>query len=718
MQYGNTVQHWRVGIEYGITWQSDTQADVTCKTYFCSIAWGYDTAAIGTATVNGQSASTPSASGSRKTAYSPSGGTVNQLFITKTVRVNKKASGFNVPVSGVMQLVGGYHNGTSSTSGNVWVPAINYKAPAAPTGLAVERVSDTSHKLTWQNVVVDNLHPVSGNIVKRLMDDGATATTLYNSRATTNYDDGSTEAGHKYTYTVYSTGAGGTSGASSAVTVYTSPLAPSINATKDTLSSVMLTITKAPAYVNSYECQVTTDAGKTWVDKTLTPSGKGLSDTTPPAGTIKYRVRAVVSGIAGAWGESNTIVTICPPFAPSLGALHSAYATGSSVAITWTPNHPDGTAQSAAQVDVVKDGASLIHDIAGATASYTIADAANGAYQVRVRTKGQHADWGEWSAYTSFTVATAPTLIVNTPAKNGVIKMLPLNITWTASDATGITEQSVTVAKTDGTVLYSGAPGKDSRSLSLGPDVGFTNNTSYVLTITVSAGSTLSVTANVPFSSSWQTPDAPTVDIEYTDGMAATIQVTAADTTPKAVRFDIVRIAPDGMRLTIGTDLTSGQQAIDRLPPLNVEYKYEVTAYAETDALTKLDVPATAKMDGVAFNFGPDAATAWVGKLNPSYSRDIEHSVTTYHMLNGSDMPTAWPTGETDVSENYSFSIDAEDFARIDSLARRYYECWVRDAYGKRSFGVINFSTSRESAGWWKLTAKLTVCAWEEPVNG
>lgn len=713
MQYGNTVQHWCSGIEYGITWQNDTQADVTCKVYFHSYGWGYDTAAIGTATVNGQTGSS-----GRITAYSPTGGTVNQLFVTKTVRVNKSSGGFNVKVSGTMQLVGGYHDGTSTASGTVWVPAISYKAPAAPTGLAVERVSDMSHRLTWKNVVSDNLHPVSGNIVKRLMDEGTTATTLYNSRATTNYDDASTEAGHKYVYTVYATGAGGTSSASSAVTVYTSPLAPSINAAKDTISSVMLTVTKAPAYVDSYECQVTTDAGKTWTDKALTVSGKGLRDTTPPAGTIKYRVRAVVGGIAGAWGESNTIVTICPPFAPSLGALKSAYATGSSVAITWTRNHPDGTAQSAAQVDVVRDGESLIYDISGTVSSYTIADAANGAYQVRVRTKGQHADWGEWSAYSSFTVATAPILSVKTPAKNGVIKMLPLDITWSASDATGITAQNLTVAKADGTVLYSGALDKDSRSLSLGSDVGFTNNTDYALTITVSAGSTLSVTATVPFSSSWQTPDAPSVDIEYTDGMAATIQVTSADTTPKAVRFDIVRIAPDGSRLTIGKDLTSGQQSIDRLPPLNVEYKYEVTAYAETDALLKLDVPTTAKVDGIAFNFGADAATAFVGKINPSYSRDITHDVTTYHTLNGSDMPTAWPTGETDISESYSFSINADEYARIDSLARRYYECWVRDGYGNRTFGVVNFSTSRESAGWWKLTAKITACAWEEPSNG
>lgn len=713
MQYGNTVQHWCSGIEYGITWQNDTQADVTCKVYFHSYGWGYDTAAIGTATVNGQTGSS-----GRITAYSPTGGTVNQLFVTKTVRVNKSSGGFNVKVSGTMQLVGGYHDGTSTASGTVWVPAISYKAPAAPTGLAVERVSDMSHRLTWKNVVSDNLHPVSGNIVKRSMDEGVTATTLYNSRATTNYDDASTEAGHKYAYTVYATGAGGTSSASSAVTVYTSPLAPSINAAKDTISSVMLTVTKAPAYVDSYECQVTTDAGKTWTDKALTVSGKGLRDTTPPAGTIKYRVRAVVGGIAGAWGESNTIVTICPPFAPSLGALKSAYATGSSVAITWTRNHPDGTAQSAAQVDVVRDGESLIHDISGTVSSYTIADAANGAYQVRVRTKGQHADWGEWSAYSSFTVATAPILSVKTPAKNGVIKMLPLDITWSASDATGIAAQNLTVAKADGTVLYSGAPDKDSRSLSLGSDVGFTNNTDYALTITVSAGLTLSVTATVPFSSSWQTPDAPSVDIEYTDGMAATIQVTAADTTPKAVRFDIVRIAPDGSRLTIGKDLTSGQQSIDRLPPLNVEYKYEVTAYAETDALLKLDVPTTAKVDGIAFNFGADAAAAFIGRINPSYSRDITHDVTTYHTLNGSDMPTAWPTGETDISESYSFSINADECARIDSLARRYYECWVRDGYGNRTFGVVNFSTSRESAGWWKLTAKITACAWEEPSNG
>lgn len=116
--YGNVVQRWQVYGEAYIVSQTDTTATVRCDTYFHSIAWGYDVAGIGTATVNGQSVSS-----ARVTCYAPSGATVNQHLITKDVVVNKRSSAFNVTCTAKVDIVGGYHNGTSTVNLTVSIPA-------------------------------------------------------------------------------------------------------------------------------------------------------------------------------------------------------------------------------------------------------------------------------------------------------------------------------------------------------------------------------------------------------------------------------------------------------------------------------------------------------------------------------------------------------------------------------------------------------------------
>lgn len=116
--YGNIVQHWQVYGEAYIISQDDETATVRCSTYFHSIAWGYDVAGIGTASVNGQS----STSG-RITFYAPSGATVNQHLVTKDVVITKQSSSFNITCIATAEIVGGYHNGTSSVSMTVSIPA-------------------------------------------------------------------------------------------------------------------------------------------------------------------------------------------------------------------------------------------------------------------------------------------------------------------------------------------------------------------------------------------------------------------------------------------------------------------------------------------------------------------------------------------------------------------------------------------------------------------
>lgn len=117
--WGNVVQHWQAYGKAYISWQSETQVDVTCESYFHSIKWGYDVAGNGTASVNNQTANS-----GRVTLYSPTGGTVNQRLATKTVRFNKTTSSKNISCYAQVQVTGGYHNGTSTAWMNVSIPAL------------------------------------------------------------------------------------------------------------------------------------------------------------------------------------------------------------------------------------------------------------------------------------------------------------------------------------------------------------------------------------------------------------------------------------------------------------------------------------------------------------------------------------------------------------------------------------------------------------------
>lgn len=720
--YGNVVQHWQCYMEAYVLSQTATQATVRCNCYFHSIAWGYDTAAIGVATVNGQSASTPSAAGSRKTAYSPSGGTVNQLFITKDVTVNKNASGFNVYCSASMQLVGGYHNGTSSCGANVWVPAITYSAPGAPSGLTVTRESDTKHVLKWTNPGSTTTKPVTGNNVYRHTDDGGTEN-LYSSGAVTTFTDGTTVAGHKYSYDVRATGPGGTGDMSNSVTVYTSPLAPELTVEKTT-AGVKVTVTKEPKYHDGWDVERSTDMGKTWTAVTYTQDGLSFTDTKSPAGTVRYRVRATMTGIPGAWGETSDVVTICPPNPPTIGKLNNVYATGSGIVITWVPNHPDWTAQSAAQVDVVKDGASLIHDIAGATASYTIEDAANGAYQVRVRTKGQDASWGEWSAYKTFSVKTAPTLTIISPASGAVIDRLPLSVRWLTSDETGIVFQTVKLLDASGSVMATKSVAAPTTEVEFTGSDGFQNKSSYTLQITIRGGSGLESTTSEQFTTEWAHPDVPTVTVRTLDRAMASVTITAADTEPRAVSFDVVRILSDGSSLVMGTGMKDGEQFIDVLPPIGVEYWYSVTAYADTGAMVEFKQGALIDIDGMeAFNFGAAAEKCVYLGLNASDSESIEMTGTTFHFALGRDnapLPTFYPDGDMDVTGTHSYVIyRKEDYLKLRELVRDPANavCWYRSAYGRRArvYAKWNLSYASSNYSLFEVSANVTEVVWEDP---
>lgn len=723
--WGNQVERWRAGINAWVTSETDTTATIRVEAVWQSVAWGYNVSNGVSAFCDCDGSDTPYVGTGG--VYASRGETRTISMYTRDFTVPKTGSDRDVQCGAGVRLAGGYHDGTSRAYCTVRISHRTWYQPHRPANFAARRSSDTSQSLTWAGdyTGLDGGYPWSGVYVDRGRD-GATPSNLATlGWAATNYSDNSTEAGHRYDYRLYSYGPGGTSQATDTLTLYTTPIACALlEAYKPTATTVGLRATDAPAYVDSWEFQASTDVGATWADAVF--DGDWVC-ADPPKGTVRFRVRALKSSggsspvtLYGAWAESNDVATLCAPLAP-LVSVPDVVATGTAVTVTWQDNHPDGTAQSAAQVEVTAaNGTVTTADVKGAATSWTRAasqQAAAGSIRVRVRTHGEYDAWGEWSSYAIVRVAVAPRVAFSAPTEGMTLAALPLSVAWAVTDETGVSEQSLSIAGPSGVTVWSASPGRGVRSLTVGSEAGFLNSTDYTLTYSMRAGSGLTLTKVIAFKTRWASPDAPDVSVTFDESLAAHVRVTAAATGIAAVSFDVARVSGDG-RLQLGTSLESGHEVIDRLAPLNVAYSYEVTARAATGATLVTTTTVTNEAGAAALNFGRDAGECWLGLYDPGHSKDVSHDATAVHLFNGNDLPEVYTTGERDVTRSYSFSVEEPDFKRLDAMCNAHPYGWVREHDGERAFGIVSVSSSRSAPGWRSVSLKFTDCSWREPNVG
>lgn len=723
--WGNQVERWRAGINAWVTSETDTTATIRVEAVWQSVAWGYNVSNGVTAFCDCDGSDTPYVGTGG--VYASKGETRTISMYTRDFTVPKTGSDRDVQCGAGVRLAGGYHDGTSRAYCTVRISHRTWYQPHRPASFAAKRSSDTSQSLTWAGdyTGLDGGYPWSGVYVDRGRD-GATPSNLATlGWAATNYSDNSTEAGHRYDYRLYSYGPGGTSQATDTLTLYTTPIACALlEAYKPTATTVGLRATGAPAYVDSWEFQASTDGGATWADAVF--DGDWVC-ADPPKGTVRFRVRALKSSggsspvtLYGAWAESNDVATLCAPLAP-LVSVPDVVATGTALTIAWAPNHPDATPQTKAQVEVTDQaGATTTTDVAGAETTLVrpaASQATAGSIRVRVRTHGEYDAWGEWSSYAIVRVAVAPRVAFSAPTAGMTLAALPLSVAWAVTDETGVSEQSLSIAGPSGATVWSASPGRGVRSLSVGSEAGFLNSTDYTLTYSMRAGSGLTLTKAIAFKTRWASPDAPDVSVTFDSSLAAHVRVTAATTGIAAVSFDVARVSGDG-RLQLGTSLRSGHEVIDRLAPLNVAYSYEVTARAAAGATLVTVTTVTNEAGAAALNFGRDAGECWLGLYDPGHSKDVSHDATAVHLFNGNDLPEVYTTGERDVTRSYSFSVGESDFKRLDAMCSAHPYGWVREHDGERAFGIVSVSSSRSAPGWRSVSLKFTDCSWREPNVG
>lgn len=406
--------------------------------------------------------------------------------------------------------------------------------PNAPSNCSATRNSDYKATVSWTNGAITEERPRGATYIERSTDGGTWTQLDAAAYTATSYVDQTITTNHRYAYRVRARNAVGWSGYSTSGYIYTTPAAPtSVTANKTTATTVEVSITGAATYATGYDVAVTDDNGSTW-STLASNTAMPYTDSNLPAGTIAYRVRSVRSSLASAWVESSSISTLVAPDAPTITAQPSnPTVLGSTVIISWTPNHPDGTAQTKAQVEVTDPSSTVTtHAIADATATYSFAVSTAGTWSARVRTYGLYAGWGAWSENVTWGVYAAPIVTITDPATDGAtVTALPFTVAWSVTDSTGVGSQTVTIKDDDtGSVLYRSSVASGTTSLSLGvSDVPtIANSTSYTISVAVTGGSGLSASAAREFSTSWASPITPTTIINNdADTLATSVTVFA-----------------------------------------------------------------------------------------------------------------------------------------------------------------------------------------------
>lgn len=464
--YGGIIASaWRTHTVASVVSQTNTKATIRVQSYLqCVNNWTMSVTASALVNCDGQS-TTGSGTGTT--------GTNGQFVVlSHDFTVDKSENARQVDCGSNITCT--YNAGTSYASCYVEIAGITYSVPDAPTNVKWERSSETVMKGSWTNKPDNaNLKAYKQISLDRIEFLGkATSSQWKNigvlSGTSTTFSASGLKSNACYMFSINSRNNAGDSSHVNSAYMYTTPAAPSIAVEKTAETSVKVTVTatncacvtgshasaKAVAVIE----RQTGDGD--WTALTSVAFANGIATYTDDATAGMYTYRAAVSvpsntsnssTLISEYATSETLVTICAPNAPLITSPASVVETSITQTITWIKNHPDGSAQSAAQVEITDTtGTAETSNIAGATSSLTWTPTVDGTYTVRVRTKGLHAEWGAWSDYLTVRAAAKPVVTITAPTVN--TSDLPLTVKWAVADVTGVASQRVWLSNSGQTI--------------------------------------------------------------------------------------------------------------------------------------------------------------------------------------------------------------------------------------------------------------------------
>lgn len=589
-------------------------------------------------------------------------------------------------------------------------PARAFQLPAAPSAITVTRNSDVSYKLQWANNPTVPAPYTNVVVQRRVLTAGGWGawTTVQTLAGTaTTWTDTTTTADKRYTWRVAGSNSTGLGAAATTADYATTP-APPVNIT---LTKTGQTITVGWENKALYQTGVYIEHAQNGVWGAAEQLGAAVVskvyNSVNPSVSHQFRVRAY-NGLHSGYLTSGTITVAAPPLAPTVTVDPTALdAALTDLAVSWTHNPTDYTAQTAHQVQCRTNGAGAWTTLSGTTATTRTIPAgtlANGqVYEVQVRTRGDDPTYGPWSASKLITTAATPSVTVTAPDTAVSRPAIP----W---EYTGATGQSAWIA-----TLYDAASEALEQRTGAGATATVTfdhvldDATTYRVGIAAADGIGLwSVETFVTWATDLARPPAPTLTAAY-DPETGSVDLTVTTPAPGAGETTAVAVEVWRDGALVGTTDPNGSLA-DPVPPLGVTVHYRAIAWGDppTSAESAL-VPVETEFAGWVFlNGGPGFAQQARLKANPTVNETISREKVLHNMSGPLNDPEVKPVefiglgvartlkvaGEVD---GFGLHPDLGDFAPFGVVAALPAPICYRDPW-RRVFGSIGAVSIANSA--------------------
>ena len=384
---------------------------------------------------------------------------------------------------------------------------------------------------------------------------------------------------------------------------------------------------------------------------------------------------------------------VFPPKAPTLKSPASGVVvdvSGDSVTFKWSHNPTDGSPQTAAQIQHSTNGGSswTTVEVSGSAQSKAVAMfLVNSTVTWRVRTKGEHPDYGEWSETRALYVKAAPSVRFLEPSNGFTASQMPLAVSLSYEDISGSLAALNLVVERDGATVYTRNMGTQTAVSIEATEWLPENGASYTLRAEARSSSTLSASAECGVSFEFPPPMRGTVKVvPDSETGCAHLKVSTVNEAglEKPAKFSVLRMSGNGSVL-VREGLKDGEEFTDKYAPLNTDYQYEVVSFSETGAYAtnRVDARVNSKWWFFYFADGDMARALWNPAGSISLSRPQDELVHYW----GRTLPVFYGGTALEESRQFSATVETKEMA----LAfRRLLESGGRAVYKSADGDVLH----------------------------
>lgn len=615
-----------------------------------------------------------------------------------------------------------YRAATSNQAGSSGYTATDfiYTNPPEVSNVAHVRNSNYKNTISWERDIqyVDRLLITSYRI-ERSVNGGAWTTAGTKAADKTaalieRYEDTATGPNNYYSYRVKPVNSRGVSPIAyeegGTDPTYNTPAAPqSVAAAYDTANNIVLTLVNNEVTATGLTVERSVDGGSTWVlveDLEQTDPITTYTDDSGVTGTnIQYRVRNTrADDLTGddrysPWTLSNTVRALSAPNPPTLILPVDGTPVlidQATVRLGWVHNPTDGTAQTAAQIEVTAGDSTRTIQISDGTQYYDLSLSNMSAGDVvswRVKTKGAYYYYGAFCEAGNFTVKARPDIHFTAPNNGDVITNLPIELAWTYGANSGLLQALTLEVLQSGQVVYTadvpvgtGEPGQYTYSLA---GYLFDNDTSYGLRVTALADNGLTAIDEIGISIEYvsvRLQDSFFIDPEIDDDTGIVRLLVSVDESPVVVDPDPDAEEPEYIdspvdhatlyrvvnnhRVLLQDNVQAGDEFTDMYAPLNMTYQYELVEVATTGEVALIDMDVTIDSEYWYIYWGADngniARVHWAPNGSVSLSRP-EKELIRY---SGRKYPVSYDSKAIEETYSYSGIVTDDEVDQLDALRR------------------------------------------------